>query len=142
MGLLPEIKLLSCSITCSGKLRFPLQIASHQQNVDIRGIIVCTTRGYIRVANLYVAGEPKQKVPNETYKISAFYDGTCSVFQFTCSTDSNIPKMMTFSNSFSNQWVFTVLETKVFKYNFLNLYIAKPVLCILLKSVQLTLNKK
>ena len=49
MGLLREMKLLSCSITCSGKLRFPLQIASNQQNVDIRGIIVSTTRGYIRV---------------------------------------------------------------------------------------------
>ena len=35
----------------------------------------------------------------------------------------------------------SVLETKVFKYNFLNFYITKTMLCILLKIVQLTLNK-
>jgi len=46
-------------------------------------------------------------------------------------------------NSLSNQLAFTMLETGVFKwaYNFLNVYVAKALLCILLKSVQLTLNK-
>jgi len=46
-----------------------------------------------------------------------------------------------YSNSFSNQWAFTMLETEVFKYSFLNFYMAKIMLRILLKFVQLTLNK-
>jgi len=46
-----------------------------------------------------------------------------------------------YSNLFSNQWAFTMLETEVFKYSFLNLYMAKIMLRILLKFVQLTLNK-
>jgi len=43
-------------------------------------------------------------------------------------------------HSFSNQWAFTMLESRVLKYNFLNFYIAKTIVCILLKFVQLTLN--
>ena len=39
-------------------LSFANSITSTKR-IDIRGIIVSTTRGYIRVANLYVAGEPK-----------------------------------------------------------------------------------
>ena len=46
-----------------------------------------------------------------------------------------------YGNSFSNQCAFTMLEAEVLKYNFLTFYIAKTVLCILLKFVQLTLNK-
>ena len=45
-------------------------------------------------------------------------------------------------NSISNQWAFTMLETEVFKYNFIKFCVAKKtVLCFLLKLVQLTLNK-
>jgi len=43
--------------------------------------------------------------------------------------------------AFSNQWVFAMSETEVFKYNFYNFYITKTILCILLKFVQLMLNK-
>jgi len=39
------------------------------------------------------------------------------------------------------KWAFTMLATEVLKYNFLNFYIAKTMLCILLKFVQVTLNK-
>ena len=44
-------------------------------------------------------------------------------------------------NSFRNQWAFAILETEDFKYNFNNFYVAKTILCILLKFVQLMLNK-
>jgi len=39
-------------------------------------------------------------------------------------------------NSFSNQWVFTTLETEVVKYDFLNFYISETMPYILLKFVQ------
>jgi len=40
------------------------------------------------------------------------------------------------NSSVTNQWAFTILETKNFMYNFLNFNIAKIPLCILLKFVQ------
>jgi len=33
---------------------------------------------------------------------------------------------LAYGHSFSNQWAFTMLQTEVFKYNFLNFYIVKP----------------
>ena len=38
---------------------------------------------------------------------------------------------VTYGNSFSNQWAFTLLRSEVFKYNFLNFYITKNMLSIL-----------
>ena len=49
--------------------------------------------------------------------------------------------IVSYGSSFSNWLSFTMLETEVFKCNFLNFYIAKTMLRILLKFVQLTLNK-
>jgi len=43
---------------------------------------------------------------------------------------------------FSNQRVFTMLESKVFKYNYLNFHTAKTVLYILRKVIQWMLNKQ
>ena len=42
-----------------------------------------------------------------------------------------------YGNLFSNQRAFTMLETEIFKYNFLQFYVA----CTMLKFVPLTLNK-
>jgi len=47
-----------------------------------------------------------------------------------------------YGNSFSKQWAFTLLKSELFKNIFLNIYITKTVLCILLTLVQLTLDKQ
>ena len=46
-------------------------------------------------------------------------------FYFSWSLESNDALNVAYGNSFSNQWAFTMLETEVFKYNFLNFYTAK-----------------
>ena len=52
------------------------------------------------------------------------------ITRFQCTTKA---VNVAYSNSFSNQWAFTTLETEVFKYHFLKFYIAKTMLCILWK---------
>jgi len=44
-------------------------------------------------------------------------------------------------NLLSNHWPFTMLEGEVFKYNFVNIYIAETVLYILLKFIQWMFSK-
>jgi len=83
---------------------------------------------------------------NKVYKINAFYTEMFT-FLYAVVTWFQCPKEalnVTYSNLFSNQWAFIMLETEVFnfQYNFLNFYIAKTMQCILLKFVQLTLNKQ
>jgi len=75
--------------------------------------VVCATRGYINAANLWWSGSRCILQHNEVYEINAFF----------------------------LKWAFTMLATEVLKYNFLNFYIATTMLCILLKFVQVTLNK-
>jgi len=45
-----------------------------------------------------------------------------------------------YGNLFSNQRAFTMLETEIFKYNFLQFYVAENILCIMLKFVPLTIQ--
>ena len=73
------------------------------------------------------------------YTINAYYAEMFSFFISHCQLTPESYKgyKCANGNSFSNQWVFTMLETKVFKY----FYIAKTMLCISLKFVQLMTNK-
>ena len=80
---------------------------------------------------------------NEVYEINAFY---AEIFSFFISHGHLLPFPMKAvnddnDNSFRNQWAFAILETEDFKYNFNNFYVAKTMMCILLKFVQLMLNK-
>ena len=80
---------------------------------------------------------------NKVYKIKVFYTKMFS-FLFLMVSWLKCPinvLNVACGNSFSNQWAFTMLETKVFKYNFLNIYVTKTTQCILLKFVQLALNE-
>jgi len=54
---------------------------------------------------------------------------------------TKIPRNYERSFSYGVCLVQAVMALEVFKYNFLNFYIAKPVQCTLLKSVQMTLSK-
>ena len=81
---------------------------------------------------------------SEVYELDAFYAEMFD-FLFLVVTWLQCPVKAlndTYGNSFSIQWAFTISETEVFKYNFLMFYITKTVLYILLKFVQLTLNKQ
>jgi len=81
---------------------------------------------------------------NEVYKIKVFYTEVFSFFLFLMVLWLKYPinvLNVACGNLFSNRWAFTMLETKVFKYNFLNIYVTKTTQCILLKFVQLALNE-
>jgi len=50
------------------------------------------------------------------------------------------PLNVVYGNLLSNQRAFTMLETEIFKYNFLQFYVAENMVCIMLKFVPLTIQ--
>jgi len=87
------------------------------ENVSINCVTICATHGYCQCSKLlWVRVVLYSQQHNEVYEVNAFY---AEVFSFFMS-HGHLALNVTSGNS-SDQWAFTMLETEVFKYRFLNI---------------------
>jgi len=88
------------------------------ENISANYITVCATRGYINTS--LGPGSGVFTTAQQVYKINAFYTEMFShLFLMVTSLQCPIKAInVTYGNSFSKQWAFTMLETEVFKYKF------------------------